>query len=375
MSDVAIAHKDYLVRGGGEALVEELAQTFDAPLFIGGSHDDVELQYDRTKEVRATSRQRWFINRGGLLRALAYMAVWQNEDRLTEYDTVITSGNEPLWYVPEPEQTVVSYCHSPPRTMYDLNHNTGRGMLGALLRAGKRTMFQHNVLRPDAWVANSESVARRMARYLGIPREQIRVVYPPVDTAGLRPNNAETGDYYLCLGRLAAHKRVDVAVDAFSELDARLVVAGRGPQFDAIHASAGENVDVLGFVDETRKRELYAGAKALIFPAQAEDFGMVPIEAMASGTPVLGVEEGFTQFQIADGKNGLIFEPTARSLRETVRQFEADGVAWGERRIATFADQFSTERFRDEMHDVVRHAQERTKPTVEIQRPGGVTNV
>lgn len=354
MTDIAIAHKDYLVRGGGERLVETMAGELEVPLYYGGAHGDVEIGYDDAREVQATGRQRWCINRGGVLRALAYNAVWQNEDRLTEYDTVITSGNEPLWYVAEPDQTHIAYCHSPPRTMYDLNHNTGRGMIGALIRSIKRTWFQHNIARPDIWIANSEHVKRRMERYWGLRHRDINVVYPPIETESLSPNHADTGGYYLYLGRLAGHKRVDLAIEAVNSLnDVELKVAGRGGEYDALESQAGGRVEMLGYVSEKRKRELYAGAKALIMPAQAEDFGMVPVEAMASGTPVIGVDEGFTKHQINDGKNGLLCEGTTGGIYGAIDRFERYGVEWSAEQIAEHAEQYNTQRFKREIQDIV----------------------
>ena len=128
-SDTAIAHKDYAVRGGGERLAEELAETFDAPLVVGRRNadnepDDLgpmleEIDYSPIPERIA----KWMIDRGGVTRSMAYQLVWQQQDELTEYDTVITSGNEPMWYVPEDDQTVVAYTHSTPRWQYDLFHD------------------------------------------------------------------------------------------------------------------------------------------------------------------------------------------------------------------------------------------------------------
>lgn len=357
--DVAIAHKDYAVRGGGEALAEELARMYDAPLYVGGNHGGVDLRYDDVRLIDATSRQRWAIRRGGVARSLAYMVAWQNEDRLTQYDTVITSGNEPLWYTPEPDQTVVAYCHSPPRELYDLNHNTGDGSIGALLRAVKRALYLPNVKAPDLWVTNGEEVARRVMQAWDISPEDIRVVYPPIDTRSLHPRNAETGDYYLSLGRLAHHKRTDFAVEACNRLDAPLTVAGRGPQQEALEELAGDTVDVVGFVPETEKQRLLAGAKALLMPAQNEDFGMVPVEALASGTPVIGVDEGMTGEQIVDGRNGLIAEASAEGFTAAIERYESEGVAWGSEQIREWATaRFGVEHFHEGIRSAVAEARE-----------------
>lgn len=366
MNNIAIAHKDYAVRGGGETLVEELASLFDAPLYIGNKAPDSPIKYDDVTLVETTRKQRWMINRGGTLRAIGYMAAWENEDRLGKYDTVITSGNEPLWYVPKSDQTLVAYCHSPPRELYDLNHNTGAGTLGTLLRAGKRSLFRPNVDRPDLWVANGEEVARRLNQSWDVSYDDIRVVYPPVETEVLRPENAATEDFYLYLGRLAHNKRIELAIRACNELERSLIVAGKGPEKESLEALAGPTVDVVGYVSEGRKQELLAGAKAMLMPAENEDFGIAPVEALASGTPVLGVQEGMTQEQIKDGKNGLYANSSADGFIQAIRTFEDDGIAWdgSEIRADTVA-RFGIEQFRDGMVRAVQEAQKRSRVPVD----------
>lgn len=360
MTNLAIAHKDYSVYGGGERVVEELARMYDAPIYTGFVADDVTPVYDDIREIYTSRSQSWAIKRGGLPRALAYNLGWQNESRLTQYDTIVTSGNEPLWYVPEPEQTLIAYCHTPPRPQYDLNHHSSNGAISTLLRSLKRTWFQHNIERPDLWIANGEEVARRMNQSWGIDYDNIRVVYPPIDTDVLKPNNAETQDYYLYLGRLGPHKRVDIAVGACNDLELPLVVAGDGSERTYIESIATEDVDCVGYVSEQRKRELLAGAKAVLMPAEREDFGMVPIEAMASGTPVIGVNEGMTKSQIIHGANGLLSEGTLPDFRHRVNQFEKHGVAWSESRIRQYAVENSSKKhFRENMRDAIEHAREK----------------
>jgi len=372
--DIAIAHKDYDVRGGGEVLAEELARCFDAPLYVG--HRDKTCEPDDTeldiREIPLASWERWAIQRGGAPRSLAYMLAWQDVPDLTEYDTVVMSGNEPLWYVPEDDQTVIAYTHSTPRFQYDLFQEQDHGLLGRGYNTAVRTLYQTNVTRPDHFVANSDVVARRINQYWNIPWEQIDVVYPPVNTRDYSPEDAKTGDEYLYLGRLACHKRVDEVVAAFNDLgdDYQLVIAGRGPEEEDLREQAGDNVEFLGFVDEEEKQELYARAKALVYPPQNEDFGMVPIEAMAAGTPVIGVEEGFTRYQVQDRKNGQLWE--RGELVDAVREFERGGVAWTEQEISEFArENFCIERFRRGMRNAVEQAQKHAAVDPEFDTPRG----
>lgn len=378
-ADIAVAHKDYDVRGGGEIVAEELARVFDAPLIVGRRDDACEPDNHSLdiREIDLERWQRWAIDRGpGALRSLAYQIAWQAVPQLTDYDTIITSGNEPLWYVPEDDQTVVAYTHSPPRFQYDLFQRTYAdnarlgGIPSALYATAVRTLYQHNVTRPDLYVANSDRVARRIRQYWNIPEDQIRVVYPPVRTHEYSPSDAETQDYYLYLGRLAGHKRVESVVDAFGNLDDELIVAGTGPEEDALCEQAPENVTFRGYVDDDRKRELYASAKALVYPPDNEDFGMVPVEAMAAGTPVIGVREGFTEYQIKDGENGLTYD--REGLTDAIHEFNRNGVAWSPEEIASFAtEHFSVDAFRSGMIGAVLDAREDARVNVPWKNSDG----
>lgn len=371
--DIAIAHKDYDVRGGGERLAEELARTFNAPMYVGRrvAENEPDSSDPEFHEIDYSPLPDWLakraIDRGGTTRSLVYQLVWQQNHDLTEYGTVIMSGNEPLWWVPEDDQTVIAYTHSTPRWQYDLFHDVdSTGLMGPLAIGYNyisRVLYQHNVTRPDLFVANSDLVARRINQYWNIPKEQIRVVYPPVEVDQYDPDEAPTGEFYFHLGRLAEHKHVDDLVRAFNKLgsDYPLKIAGNGPDHPRLEAMADDHIEFLGYVSESRKRELMAGAKAHVYPALNEDFGMVPIESMAAGTPVIGVREGFTRYQIVDGKNGYTFERTVDQLCEAIRIFEMQGVSWNEDRIAKFTERFSVENFREGMRDAVADARKRSR--------------
>lgn len=375
--DIAIAHKDYDVRGGGEILAERLARAFDAPLFVGRRDldkerdDDLdirEIDYDPLPEWLATR----LIDNYGITRSAVYQLVWQQVDGLTDFETVIMSGNEPLWWVPEDHQTVLAYTHSTPRWQYDLFPSDVDSRKGVIYHYLSRVLYDHNVRRPDLFVANSERVARRIQLYWGIPDERVRVVYPPVAVSEFDPTAAPAGDYFLCLGRLAGHKRTRDVVRAFDDLgdEYELVVAGRGPEGDRLREMAGSNVRFAGFVSEDRKRALYAGAKALVYPCENEDFGMVPVEAMAAGTPVIGVKEGFTEYQVRDGENGLLWPRERGEPARTIREFEREGVAWGPDRIAAFARQnFGIAEFRAGMREAVAEAREMTRIDPDLDVP------
>lgn len=365
-SDIAVAHKDYDVRGGGEILAERLARTFDCPLFVGHgdpSHQPAGSDLD-IREIASDSWWHRLMDLGGAPRGIGHMLHWRDNapEALADYDTIITSGNEPLWVMPRDQQTVVAYTHSTPRWMYDLYHES-EGLIGRTYQQVQRRLYEGCAKRPDLWVANSDLVARRIHRYWNIPRAQIRVVYPPVDVDNYSPDLEPTQEYYLYVGRLAGHKRVDELVAAFQRLDAELVIAGEGPAERDLRAQASDNVRFEGYVSEPRKRELMAGAAAGLFPGANEDFGMVPIEYLAAGTPVITVREGFPEFQITNGRRadeglrGYTYDRGAGNLRDAIRRFERDGTETTPAERHAFAQQFDREQFRDGMQAAVRAAQ------------------
>lgn len=360
--DIAVAHWGEHVNGGGDRVAWELSRVFDtAPFYVGWRNESIEPADIEPTQVINGRVYEWALRRGGIARMLSHMLGWQVAEPLRGHDVLVTSGNEPLFYVPPTEQTWVAYIHHTNRRQSDQIDELGDGSLTPvklLLYYAIRVAFDHNTHKPDLFLANSEQVKRRMIRYWGIPAEKVDVVYPPVDTRKYSPDDAETDDYYLTLSRLDWHKSVDDIVRAFDNLDATLVVAGDGPEREKLERMAGENVEFAGYVSESAKKELLAEAKAFVFNGQDEDFGISPVEALAAGTPLIGVNEGMTQYQIVDGKNGYSFarDASGASIREAVARFESEGVEWESGEIEEFADRFSVDAFHDRVRSAVRDA-------------------
>ena len=350
---IAVAHGNYLERGGAEQVSNELARLFNAPLYYGFGDPDY-----LPKDVETTSLFNdslvSFLKRNVFTRDLYYAWAAQRLPELTEYDTLILSKNELSWYVPEDEQTLVHYIHSTPRTPYDLFQQRAESAITRLYAFLARTLFLPNTKYPDHFVANSELVARRVQRYWGVPSEKVSVVYPPVPVEEYEPR--ERADYYLTYSRLIPEKRIDAIVDAFSELDAELVVGGAGRERDDLESRAPENVNFVGYMDDSEKKRRLGEAKALLFNAMNEDFGMIPVEAFASGTPVLGVAEGYTKYQVQDGENGYTHDPNPASIRKSIMRFEREGVAWSPAQIETYAQRYSAAAFREGMREAVQQA-------------------
>lgn len=366
---LAVAHWGEHADGGGDRLAWQLSRVFeDAPFYVGWKDGDIEPDDIDSKQLIKGRFLTRALERGGLLRQFAHLLGWQIAEPLRDYDVLLTSGNEPLFYVPPDDQTWIAYIHHTNRRQSDQITEVESSRFASvklLLYYAMRVAYDHNTHKPDLFVVNSEIVKRRVVRYWGVPEEKIRVVYPPIDTDSYSPSDAETGDYYLTLSRLDWHKDIDGIVRAFNDLDQRLIVAGDGPEREKLESIASKNVEFAGFVSESKKRDLLAGAKAFVFNGRDEDFGIAPVEALAAGTPLLGVDEGMTQFHVIDGKNGYTHTRTesGESIAESVRRFEREGVEWSIEEIASFADQFSVTAFHEGMHEVVDEAVERAELT------------
>lgn len=348
--NVAIAHDRFDILGGGEKVAFELAREFSAPIFT--AHASIGIPDDVTvREIDASLVERWFSARQNI-GWIGDQSIWQHVPELAKFDVVVMSGNAALWYVPRDRQRVVAYTHSPPRWLYDLfQDQPDPSFVGSTLMQIHRTLYQHTTTRPDRFVANSELVAHRIRRYWRVDDSAVDVVYPPVNVDQFEPENSENRDYYLALSRLIPAKKFDEIIQAANETEIQLKVAGRGPDRDRLEKVAGDTVEFLGYVSEERKQELLSEAKSIIYAPKNEDFGIVPIEAMASGTPVIGVNEGFTEGQIIDGENGILFERGC--LPEAIERFESKGVSGSPDEIAFFAERFSVQRFHNRMQAIV----------------------
>lgn len=359
--DIAVVHGNYLAHGGGEVVAEAIAETLDAPIYYGFGDPDVVPDSD-------VEHHCLFDDVLGLfhrycdrptVRDAGFFLYGEHLPELTNYDVLVFSGNEFAWY-PPPDVNIATlrYVHSPPRGAYDQFQASNPGLIERLFQTGIRTMFEATNSYHDSVIANSELVKKRCDRFLD--RDDASVVYPPVDvtTFDAAPE-ADRTDSYLTLSRLSANKRIDEIVAAFTELGLPLTVAGDGPQRDELETLAGPTVEFTGYVDESEKRELLAHAKGFIFNAQSEDFGLVPVEAMAAGCPVIGVNDGFTAHQIVDGWNGETYDAEARpaALRDAIRSFEATGVDASPSDIRAFAmEHFDIGVFREQIREEVASA-------------------
>jgi glycosyltransferase involved in cell wall biosynthesis len=267
---------------------------------------------------------------------------------LRRYDLVITSDASLVKGVRvRPGAVHVCYCHSPPRYLWDMEEEYLRGA-GVLARAAARALFprlrrwdRSAAQGVDRFAANSEHVRRRIRRHYG--RDAV-VIHPPVERFD-PPRPLEAGGFYLFVGQLVPYKRADLAVAAANALERELVVIGEGPEQTRLRRLAGPTVKLLGRQPDHVVRRHMASCRALLFPGE-EDFGIVPVEAMLAGRPVVAYGRGGALETVADGLSGLFFDAqTPDSLADAVRLFERKERAFDGAAIRRHASRFTGEAF------------------------------
>lgn len=276
---------------------------------------------------------------------------------LSGYDVVVSSSS--AWahgVLVDPGAVHVSYCHNPFRYAWNAREATlsardpiTRAALGVILsrwRQWDTTAAQ----RVDRYVANSETTRLRIGRYFN---RDATVLHPPVETSRFTPR-ADVGDAYVVLSELMSHKRIDLAVRAFTRLGRPLMVVGNGPDARRLRRLAGPNVTFTGRVSDREAAELLERCRALVVTA-TEEFGIAAVEAQAAGRPVIALREGGVRETVLDGITGAFFEePTVDALTEAVRSF--DPLAIDPAECARNAERFDVAHFRHGMRRVVDDA-------------------
>jgi glycosyltransferase involved in cell wall biosynthesis len=366
---VAIVHYWLVERRGGERVVEALCDLFpDADIFT-----NVYDPRPYTKTLAGHRVLTTFINSLPFARRLreqylALMPLALEQLDLRGYDLVISSESGPAkGVIVPPEALHICYCHSPMRYAWDLYPAYLRAA-GFVKRAAMRPLLhylrfwdQASAARPDHIIANSNHTKNRIARYW---KRDAEVIPPPVDTARFVTAARKTpyGDYYLCAGELVSYKRVDLAIEAFNDLQLPLVVAGGGADLARLRRRARSNITFLGWRPDEELATTIAHCRALVFPGE-EDFGIVPVEAMAAGRPVIAYGRGGVLDTVVEGTTGLFFhEQTPGAIAEAVLKYERERASFDPQRITAHAERFNRAAFIDRFARVVRRLIDRSPP-------------
>ena len=279
---------------------------------------------------------------------LPFMPLALEQLDLSEYDLVLSAESGPAkGVIVPPGVPHICYCHSPMRYAWDM-YGEYRRKMGKIKRF-LTALFLHYIRRWDqltaqqvtAFVANSKFVSHRIKSYYG---RKSTVIHPPVDVDEFEVS-VENEDYYLVLGQLVDYKRVDLAVKAFNQSGKKLVVIGEGKQLVELEKIAQPNIQLLGHQPFSEIKKYLMKCKALVFPG-VEDFGIVPVEAMACGKPIIAFAKGGALDTVIDNVTGVFFyEQHESSLNNSVVEFENHFSVQPDI-IRTHAEQFSKENFK-----------------------------
>ncbi|MGF0539383.1 glycosyltransferase [Agrobacterium sp. ES01] len=368
---VAIIHYWLVSMRGGEKVIEALCDMYpDADIFT--------LVCDREKLSEKILRHRIFTSflqhipgsRKHYQSLLPLMPFALESFDLSDYDLIISSESGPAkGIIPPPHAVHICYCHSPMRYLWDQYHfyrgNAGRmtRLMMPMLTPVLRAWDASSSLRVDRFVANSHHVANRIDKYY---RRSSVVVHPPVATNDFAPG-AQVDDFYLCAGQIVAYKRIDLAVRAFTKLRRNLVVLGDGDsrEIKALKQIAGPTIRFIGPASFAELKSYLSRCRALVFPGE-EDFGIVPVEAMASGRPVIAYGRGGALDTIVPGRTGILFKKqTVEALAEAIEIFEAMEERFNPDTIQMHAAQFSAMNFMMEMKVVIEQELARRNKAIE----------
>lgn len=328
---VALVHDWMVSFGGAERVLLELHQMWpDAPIYTA-AYEPAKFPMFANADIRPTwLNQIKLAKRKHQLFSIPRAWAFRGLD-LSDYDLVISSCSAESKYVKTGPNTLhICYCYTPIRYYWsDYQWYLDHPPFGLLNPAVKlflpaiigllRRQDYRLAQKVDIYVTQSRYIQAKIKKYY---HRDSTVIHPPTDTNQFLNLNKRDGGYYLIVGRQVAYKRLDLAVDAFNELGLPLVVAGIGEEIAAQTARAKANIDFRGFVSDEQLPQIYADAKAVLYP-QEEDYGLVPVEAQAAGTPVIAFGRGGAAETVIDGITGVLFtEQSPKGLIEAVRRFE-----------------------------------------------------
>ncbi len=359
---IALVHEFLTQLGGAERVLEAMHEVFPtAPVYT--------LVYDRQKtknlfaswDIRTSFLQRL---PGGVAHYKLFLPLMPRAIEsfdLQEYDLILSDSSAFAKGVRgKPGSVHVCYCHTPTRYLW-VNMDEYVATLpypGIIKYAAK--LYLKKILKardyraaqyPSYFIANSLTVQNRIREHY---HRDSAVIFPPVDTIFFKPLNADR-EYFLTGSRLEPYKRIDLVVKVFNRLNLPLKVVGSGADSENLRSSAKANIEFIGRVSDQELRRLYAGAKAFIFPA-LEDAGIMVLESLACGTPVLGLNSGGTAEFVREGREGVLFDnQTEDDISEAVEKFNR--MKFDEKQIRARAMDFDKQKFKQRVLNFIAEHQ------------------
>lgn len=354
----AIVHDWLITLGGSEKVLKEMKSLFPSEIYTLVKNPVISKFFAEKIHTsflqKLPKSSRYYKN---LL--FLYPLAIEHFD-LSNYDLILSSSHcVAKGVLTHQNQLHICYCHTPMRYGWDLYHSYLKE-LGFLKKPFAKVVLHYlrgwdlnSCNRVDFFIANSKYVSKRI---LKIYKRDSVVIYPPVDISFFEPIK-EKEDFYVSASRLVPYKRVDLIVDAFNEMPHRkLILIGDGPEYLKIKNRAKNNIEVLGSISDLDLKKYLQKAKAFIFAAE-EDFGILPVEAQACGTPVIAFKKGGALETVLENQTGLFFEKQDhKSIIEAVNRFENMNFSY--ELIRKNSERFSIERFRREYLEFVMNKYE-----------------
>ncbi len=362
---IALVH-DWLVNyAGSERVLEQIielypsADLFSLVDFLPAAAGERNFIHDKT--VRTSFIQKMPFAKKKYRSYLPLMPFAVEQFDLSEYDLIISSCHAvSKGVLTKSGQLHICYCHTPIRYAWDLYHQYLKesglktGLKGLMARLSLHYVRMWDYIaanRVHYFVANSNFTAERIKRIYG--RDAV-VIYPPVEVSAFDLSPTAREDFYFTASRMVPYKKVDLIVEAFSKIPGKkLIIAGDGPDFRKIKSKAARNVEFLGYQTADMLRSYMQRAKAFVFAAE-EDFGIIPVEAQACGTPVIAYGRGGARETVIENETGIFFgEQNVESLIGAVNQFEKSQDAFNRAGVRKNAERFGRERFKAEFKALV----------------------
>jgi len=373
INKTAVVHDWLITYAGSERALEQILSTYSgADLFsLVDFLPREQRSFILDKKVRTSFIQSLPFAKKKYRSYLPIMPVAIEQFDLSGYDLIISSSHAVAKGVlTHANQLHVCYCYTPMRYAWDLYHQylheagLDKGLRGAIVRMIMHYMRIWDVSsadRVDYYIAISQYIAKRIKKIYG---RDAAVIYPPVDLDTFAPGGKKD-NYYLTASRMVPYKKVDLIVEAFSEMpDRKLVVIGEGPDFQKIKSKAGKNIELLGFQSNAILKEYMQRAQAFVYAAE-EDFGIVTVEAQACGTPVIAFGRGGSLETVVDGKTGIFFyRQTTEDIRAAVQRFENSRDAFSPQELKKNSERFGRERFKQEFKQFIDTAMAHRYPAL-----------
>lgn len=325
---VAIVH-DWLIGGGAERVVEALHEMYpDAPIYTSYCTDEWRKRLNN--KVVTGPLQHWPFNK--IRKYIPILRIWWFTSlKFDDYDLVISSSGAEAKGIKVPTQVKhVAYIHAPTHYYWsrydDYLKNPGFGFFDPLARFGLKLLvgplrkWDYNAAQgPDLLIANSTYTKKQIKKYY---RRDSEIVYPPVDTERIKLKQKTTRRGFVVAGRQVPYKRIDLAVKACTQLNLPLTVIGNGPMHSHLNNMAGQTITFMSQASDNQIVDAFQNAEGFIFPG-IDDFGIVAVEAMAAGCPVIAYQDGGALDYIVPNQTGVFFtEQTSESLEAALKSFK-----------------------------------------------------